>query len=69
MKTVKTKMWAPIVKSKRGSDWIVWTCIRSTRKQALHAYLSGLNPAPEIVKAHLDRVRFARVSVIEEVEA
>lgn len=63
--TVKTTgLWAPIISSKR-TEWVCWTCVRSTRRDARAVYLSGV--PLERQKEHLDRVRFARVSVMEAV--
>jgi hypothetical protein len=56
-------MWAPIRKAKRGADWIIWTDIRSTRREAKRAYLDQIEPAMH--KDWLRDVRFAKVSVVE----
>ena len=59
-----TGLWAPIIRSKK-TEWVCWTCVRSTRRYARSAYLSGV--LLERQKEHLEGVRFARVSVMEEV--
>jgi len=62
---VKTDgLWAPIIHSKR-TEWICWTCVRSTLRDARAAYLRDV--PLEWHKDHLARVRFAKVSVIESV--
>lgn len=58
-----SNLWAPIARPHRGSEWIIWTCVRCTRKEAKRAYLAGVTPGLE--KQHLARVRFARVSITE----
>lgn len=62
---VKTAgLWAPIIKSQRG-EWVCWTCVRSTKREAKAEYLRDL---PErIHKEHLSRVRFAKVVITEAV--
>lgn len=57
-------LWAPIVSPQKGKDWIVWTCVRYTRREARNAYLEGINPNRE--KEHLARVRFAKVTIKEQ---
>lgn len=65
MTTATTKnLWAPVVKAKRGNDWIVWTCVRSTRREAKSAYIDGVEA--DHIKHHLKRVRFARVTIQEQ---
>jgi hypothetical protein len=53
-------LWAPVVTAGR-KPWIIWTCVRSTRKDAKAAYLEGF---PEKYhKEHLARVKFVKVFV------
>ena len=56
----KDNLWAPLVTAAR-KPWIVWTCVRSTRKDAKAAYLEDY---PETsYKELLARVKFIRVFV------
>lgn len=54
-------LWAPIVKPTRGKEWVIWTCIRGTRRDARAAYLEHMEPSHYATA--LKRVRFARVSI------
>ena len=56
-------LWAPLVMSGR-TPWIIWTCVRSTRRDAKAAYLEGF-PA-SYHEQHLARIRFIRVYVAEQ---
>lgn len=53
-------LWAPLVIGSRKS-WIVWTCIRSTRREAKAQYLDGYTK--EFHKNLLKRVKFVKVYV------
>ena len=58
-------LWAPLVTSGR-KPWIVWTCVRSTRRDARKAYVDGI---PEIHhKKHLSQIKFVKVHVVLAVE-
>jgi hypothetical protein len=63
MKALSKGLWAPIVTPKSGMPWVVWTDIRSTRREAKAAYLECIDI--EFQKKHLERVRFARVDISE----
>lgn len=57
-------LWAPIVTPRRGRPWVMWTCVRVMRRDAIAAFTAGLNPS--VVQEHLSRVRFARVTITED---
>ncbi len=64
MKTFRPKvLWAPIVSTSTGKEWVFHQAIRSTRKSAREAYIFSFSPhyRPTAVK----RVRFVRVKVEE----
>lgn len=56
-------LWAPVTTQGR-KPWIIWTCVRSTRREAKHAYLEGLDP--KYHKKHLARIKFIKVFVAEQ---
>jgi len=59
-------LWAPIVTAGR-KPWIIWHCVRSTRKDAKAAYLGGF---PEKYhKEHLAQIKFIKVFVAAQSEA
>jgi hypothetical protein len=63
MKATVKNLWAPIIKPKQGSEWINWTCVRLTRRDAKAAMCEHL---PEnLHRKFLKNVRFARVMVSE----
>lgn len=59
-----TGLWAPIIRSQRA-EWVCWTCVRATRREARAEYLRGM--PLEKHKERLERVRFARVDITESV--
>ena len=60
--TVKN-LWAPIICPKRGAEWINWTCVRLTKRDARAAACEHIPPIHH--KEWLANVRFARVSITE----
>ena len=64
MKPATTKgLWAPIVKPKRGAEWIIPGCIQFTKKGSIESFLKGI---PEkLHESRLKNVRFARVQISE----
>lgn len=63
--TAQTKnLWAPIVKAKRGNDWINWGHVASTRRDSKRKFLAVF--LPEHHKKVLRTVRFARVTITEQ---
>lgn len=63
-RAVSKGLWAPIVNPSRGTPWVVWTCVRMTRKAAKEAYCEDVPPGH--LRSHLSRVRFARVTITED---
>lgn len=61
---ISKNLWAPVATTARGAPWVIWSCIRATRRDAKAEYLSDL--IPEVHKKALKRVRFARVDVVEQ---
>jgi hypothetical protein len=57
-------LWAPIATPERGNPWVMWIYVRATRRDSKAAYLSDVGPL--FKKAALERVRFARVDVVEQ---
>lgn len=55
------RMWAAVVRTNRGTEWINWLTVQRTRKQARAAYLSNLDERHH--ERFLKAVRFARVVV------
>lgn len=62
---ITTNLWAPIHTPKRGRPWVNWVCVRSTRREAKRALLEDIAPAYHA--EHLQGVRFARVTITEDV--
>lgn len=60
---ITRNMWAPIRVSPRG-DWVIYNCIRYTRRDAKAAFLENCSPGFE--KQWLQGVRFARVTITED---
>ena len=58
-------LWAPIIKNPWRREWIDWTCVRSTRREAKAEHLRGV--PPEFRGKALANVRFARVTITEVV--
>jgi len=56
-------LWAPIIRPKRGAEWINWTCVRLTKRDAMAAVCDHI--PPNLHKEWLQNVRFARVTIIE----
>jgi hypothetical protein len=65
MKAITKNLWAPIATPKRGHPWVIWTSVASTRSEARKLYLK--NFIPQYHKEVLKRVRFARVTIVEQV--
>lgn len=66
MKQAKSSgLWAPIVTPSRGTPWVVWTCVRMTRREAKAEYLRDL--PKDLIKDNLKRVRFSRVTITEDI--
>jgi len=57
-------LWAPIATPTRGNPWVMWAYVRTTRQDAKAEYLRNVDPL--FKKAALERVRFARVDVVEQ---
>lgn len=55
-----TNLWAPLAIGSRV-PWIVWTCVRATRRDAKAAYLEGYMECHH--KKMLKRVKFVKVYV------
>ena len=60
-------LWAPIHMPKRGQPYINWTCMSTTRREAKRLLLEFV--IPERQAEMLKRVRFARVSIAEDVKS
>jgi len=61
----KTKpLWAPIFKAHSGRDWIDWTSIAGTKKDAQAKALE--NVPQEHESQFLANVRFAKVTITEQ---
>ena len=66
MKPVVVKnLGAPIVTTTR-CQWVLWPFVRSSRREAKKDYLQDIDPM--FHKDALSRVRFARVTVMEQVK-
>lgn len=66
MKPAQTNgLWAPIIKPTTGNEWVMWNCVRFTKKEARASFLNQF--PPRLAKSVLADCRFARVSIIEEV--
>lgn len=63
MKATTKNLWAPIIKPRRGAEWVNWTCVRRTRRGAKTEYLRDIPETyhPEMLK----NVRFAKVTINE----
>lgn len=60
---ITRNLWAPIIKPKRGAEWICWPCVRLSRREAKAELLKDL---PERMhKEHLRNVRFGKVTITE----
>ena len=53
-------LWAPVTTRGR-KPWILWTCVRSTRREAKQAYLEGIDEKHH--EHHLARIKFMKVFV------
>ena len=60
---ITKNMWAPIRIGQRG-DWVIYSFIRYTRREAKAAFLENWGRADH--KHALADVRFARVTITEE---
>lgn len=58
-------LWAPVIDNGR-SRWIVWTDVRTTKRDARNAYLSAFSP--EHRGRALGNVTFVRVFLAEEAQ-
>lgn len=65
---VTRNMWAPIRDAVRGPDWVCAACIRYTRRDAKAAFLAAFSPEPRHQRQALKGVRFARVTITEDVK-
>ena len=63
MKAVTKNLWAPIIRTSLGKEWISWTDVRTTRKASKAAYLEGLHE--KFHADHLKNVRFGKVTITE----
>lgn len=63
-RAISKGLWAPIATPTRGTPWVIWTHVASTRKGARDSYLRRVDPLH--IKHALARVRFARVTITED---
>lgn len=63
-RAISKGLWAPIATPTRGTPWVIWPHVASTRKAARESYLKLVDPAHH--KKALARVRFARVTITED---
>lgn len=64
---IEKRLWAPIRISTKGRpDWPICSCIRYSRRDAKAAFLEGYDPQNH--KRALKGIRFARVTVMEQVK-
>ena len=63
--SIAKRLWAPIVVSPRGKEWIIVSCVRHTKRGARSAFLEGVDA--KFHETMLHRIRFGRVSVLEEI--
>lgn len=66
-----TDLWAPIIVPAVGNPWVLYSCIRYTRKGAREAYVDGFGgkeTGPKYMRKQIrqKKLRFARVTVTEQ---
>ena len=63
-RAISKGLWAPIATPARGTPWVMWPHVASTRQGARKSYLSHF--PPENHKRALTGVRFGRVTITED---
>lgn len=66
-KPLYSRLWAPILTTSYGTEWVDYQCLARTRAECKRLYLEGVVESAR--KAHLKRARFIRVDIVRSPEA